>query len=308
MRDSARNIPGVDVDLDDLIRLRMQTRGLQYGTRRKVSSAVAGIHLSRFRGRGVDYQESRSYQHGDDIRNMDWRVTARTGKPHTKLFQEERERPVILLLDCNSSMFFGTRTRLKSVQATRLAALVAWATVRHGDRIGAFSFRQHKHQEIKPVGGKRGALRLLSALKDWYQPRQQFSELEPGSMAHALKRLRRLARPGTMVFIISDFYAWSDDCQRHLNRLAQHNDIFGFQVYDQLEMALPEAGSYGISDGSNRGIINTSRKSSLQAFEAFSEHTKEVAKQAMRQSQAPLIQLATDDSVVDALRQARVIL
>ncbi len=126
-------------------------------------------------------------------------------------------------------------------------------------------------------------------------------------MAHALKRLRRLARPGTMVFVISDFYAWSDDCQRHLNRLAQHNDIFGFQVFDQLEMELPESGSYGISDGDGKGIIDTSARTSRRAFEAFSARTRELARTAMRQAQAPLIQVATDDSVVDALRQARVV-
>jgi uncharacterized protein (DUF58 family) len=128
--DSARTREAaVYVQLETLIALRLRARSLASALARRVSSVPAGAHGSRFRGRGVDYRESRIYQPGDDIRHMDWRVTARSGRPHTKLFEEERERSVLLIVDQNPSLHFGTRVRFKSVQLARAAALVAWATV-----------------------------------------------------------------------------------------------------------------------------------------------------------------------------------
>lgn len=117
------------VDARDLIGLRHEARALSLGSRRPVASALAGPHDSRFRGRGMDYRESRHYQPGDDIRNMDWRVTARAGRPHTKVYQAERERPVVVLADFGATLFFGTRGTFKSVAAARTAALIAWAAV-----------------------------------------------------------------------------------------------------------------------------------------------------------------------------------
>ena len=117
----------IQVQLDDLLAMRLRAARLAQLAQR-VAGSHAAVHASRFRGRGVDYAESRVYQPGDDIRQMDWRVTARTGRPHTKLFTEERERSVLVVLNCNPSMRFGTRLRFKSVQAARAAALLAWAT------------------------------------------------------------------------------------------------------------------------------------------------------------------------------------
>src|SRR4051812_8187740 len=133
----------------------------------RVAGSFAATHASRFRGRGVDYVESRAYQPGDDIRQMDWRLTARSGRPHTKVFQEEREQSVLLLVDCNASMHFGSRVRFKSVQAARTAALVAWAAVHGGDRVGALGFGPGLNAEVKPGGGPRGALQVLRALVAW---------------------------------------------------------------------------------------------------------------------------------------------
>src|SRR5471032_501120 len=127
---------GVHVNLDELIALRLRARRLARPAAR-VGGSHAATQVSRFRGRGVDYVESREYQPGDDIRQMDWRVTARSGRPHTKLFQEEREQSILLIIDTNPSMRFGTRARFKSVQAARTAALLAWASVQSGDRVGA---------------------------------------------------------------------------------------------------------------------------------------------------------------------------
>ncbi|MGF1528710.1 MAG: DUF58 domain-containing protein, partial [Candidatus Competibacterales bacterium] len=155
---------GVIVGVDDLIELRQQAAAAALPRRQMAHSPRAGTVGSRFRGRGMDFQESRVYQPGDDIRTMDWRVTARTGRPHTKLYTEERERPVFCLVDFSPSMFFGSRRMFKSVAAAKLAALIAWATVAGGDRVGGFLFGGGEHLEFPPRGGRRGVLPLLQGL------------------------------------------------------------------------------------------------------------------------------------------------
>ncbi len=158
------------VTVADLIGLQRYAGKIDLMHARSARARLAGNHLSRFRGRGMDYQESRAYQAGDDVRSMDWRVTARTGKPHVKVYQEERERPVVLFLDLNPGMFFGSRGMLKSVAAARAAALIAWAAAAHGDRIGALLFNGG-YCDLQPRGGKHGVLRLIRQVVEHTDPR-----------------------------------------------------------------------------------------------------------------------------------------
>jgi len=156
--EAAQGNPAIQATLGELIALRRELRGNPLRPRRAVRGLLAGAHHSRFRGRGMDYLESRLYQPGDDIRNLDWRVTARSGKAHTKLYQEERERPVVVLVDLGPGMFFATRGRFKSVIAARAASFLGWSAVAHGDRIGALLFNG-EHRELKPRGGDKGSSR-----------------------------------------------------------------------------------------------------------------------------------------------------
>ena len=161
---SHQQTPGVvHVSSDELVQCRLQARELRLDSRRPARSAITGGHTSRFRGRGMDYLESRAYQPGDDIRSMDWRVTARTDSAHVKLYQEERERPVVVMIDLGPGMFFATRGAFKSVIAARAAALIGWAAIQNGDRIGAFLFNGG-HHELRPLGGQRGVMRLIRQL------------------------------------------------------------------------------------------------------------------------------------------------
>lgn len=260
--------PNVRVSVDDLIGLRRRVEGLQLKRGQPSRSAITGSHRSRFRGRGMDYLESRHYQAGDDIRNMDWRVTARAGRPHVKLYEEERERPVVTLVDLSPSMFFGTRGAFKSVVAARIAALLGWAAVANQDRIGALLFNGG-HQELSPAGGRRAIMRLVRALVAAGDPVTGLARAaEPGALSQALARLRRVARPGSLVFLISDFYAMDEDTGRHLSQLHRHSDIVACQVADPLEMAPPPAGRYGITDGVRNALLDTSSHRGRSHYEA----------------------------------------
>ena len=291
---------GARVDVAELVGLRLKARSIRLASRQPSVAVAAGMHHSRFRGRGVDYQESRVYQPGDDIRNMDWRVTARAGRPHTKLFQEERERPVMVLVDLGASMFFGTRGAFKSVIAARAASLISWAAVQGGDRIGAL-LSNGEHHELPPMGGRRGALRVIRCLVPATAP-SNGAHIRLGGLSEALRRLRRVARPGSLVFVLSDFYAMDDDTERHLRHLRQHNDIVACQIIDALELVPPPPGVYGITDGRYDGILDTrsaALRSTYQAF--FSEH-HEAVRELLRKHAIPLMVLKTSDDVAERLR------
>ncbi|MEO7149199.1 MAG: DUF58 domain-containing protein [Rhodanobacteraceae bacterium] len=226
------------IDLRELVALRVQALRLRASTARTRTS-MAGAHTTHLRGRGMDYAESRVYQAGDDARAIDWRRTARSGKPHTKLFREERERSLLLLIDTHATMRFGTRVRYKSVQAARAAAIAAWSAVRGGDRVGALAFGGVR-DAVTPHGGARGALGVLGALARW--DARGGEEWEP--MSNALKRVRRLALPGSRVMLISDGQCCDGNARAALTRLAKRAEVRVLIVADALESTPPFPGSY----------------------------------------------------------------
>ena len=295
----------VHASSDELLQCRLQARDLRLECRRPARSAITGGHGSRFRGRGMDYLESRSYQPGDDIRCMDWRVTARTGRAHVKLYHEERERPVVVMIDLGPGMFFATRGAFKSVIAARAAALIGWAAISNGDRIGALLFNGG-HHELRPVGGQRGVLRLIRALvaaTDPLQAMENHGDISGGNhLNEALLRLRRVARPGSLVFILSDFYAINEDTWRHLQRLRQHNDVVALQIVDSLELEPPAAGHYAITDGRHTGLLDTRSAASRLAYtDYFTGHHRAVI-ELMQQTAVRLQRLTTTDDVAWTLR------
>ena len=251
---------------DDIIRVKLSTLiGLNRDAAslplisNSVKAQMAGGHLSAFRGRGMEYHESRPYQPGDDIRSIDWRVTARSGQTHTKIYREERERPVLLWLDLSRSMFFGTQVCFKSVLASKLAALLAWSSVQHGDRLGYLVFSEQQHIEFRPTRGRRAALQFiqqLAAHSAWDRADGNGNERQAG--LHALRRLRQVTRPGSLLVLLSDFRFLDDDCRGQLVELARHNDIVMIHTYDPLECALPPPGRYRVSDGDESVDIDTS--------------------------------------------------
>ncbi len=290
------------VTSEDLIRLRLSARRVIMSARSPASSVIAGVHSSRYRGRGVDYVESRSYEIGDDIRDLDWRVTARTGKPHTKVFQEERERPVLALIDANPGMYFATRGALKIVQASRLAALTGWAAVGRGDRIGALISNADSHYEVRPAGGRRGVLRMINVLVQRLsqQGPVSFEQPAPG-IDQMLKRARRIARPGSLIFVISDFYHLGDDFERHLTYLRRHSDLIACSVRDPIEQLPPPPGTYPISNGQSQGVMPLSRDAARHQYSEFIADQQRALTSVLNKQGITRLDLTTDEDVSDAL-------
>lgn len=296
-RNDGKADAGVRVALDELLALSVQARGSSLAEVRRSAAARTGLHASRWRGRGVDFRESRIYQAGDDIRHMDWRVTARSGRPHTKLFEEEREHGLLLLIDLNPSMRFGTRVRFKSVQAARVAALLAWMASANGDRVGAIGFGGGVQHEIKPSGGRRGVLQVLRALRDW--DHAAGSQQEP--LAGALERARRLLRPGTRLILISDGYSVDKAAWPVLGRCAGRNELGCILVSDALEHMSPPPGRYALSNEGTRQTLDFTDKSlRAQWPRAFAE-VRERVRAGFSRLGARVVEVATDADARRAL-------
>ncbi len=300
--DCAVGLSGIEVSVDDLIGLRFRAQRLELGIARRARHSMTGAHGSRFRGRGMEFAESRIYQPGDDVRSIDWRVTARTGRPHTKLFQEERERPVILLVDLSASMFFGTRTAYKSVLAAETAALIAWAAMHGGDRVGALVAGRSHHLELEPVSGRRGVLRVLRALAALSRQASNGEEQQI-KLCDSLLRARHVARPGSLLVVISDFYDLDEEAAGHLSRMRQHNDMLACWIHDRLEIEPPPPGRYGVSDGWQTATLDTVSRRARARYAASFGARFEQLRATLGRLAIPLLPIATGDDVAETLRR-----
>jgi len=292
----------VRVKQSTLIGLNREARGLPLFSN-SVKAQMAGGHVSAFRGRGMEYHESRPYQPGDDIRAIDWRVTARSGLTHTKVYREERERPVLLWLDLSNSMFFGTRNCFKSVLASKLAALLAWSSVQHDDRVGYLIFSDRQHSEFRPARGKRAVLNFIQQLvahPAWNRDRRFAAD--PGTGAKALSRLRQVARPGSLVILLSDFRFFDPACRGQLVQLARHNDVLMIHIYDRFERELPRDGFYRVTDGENSVIVDASSALQRARYRERYDARQQVLERCCLELGLFLIDIATDDDMLAGLK------
>ncbi len=196
----------------------------------------------------MDYAESRVYQTGDDVRRLDWRLTARSGKLHTKLFQEDREGCLLILLDTHASMYFGTRQRFKSVQAARAAALAAWYAARAGERVGVLAFGGVEHL-LRPQAGPRGALAVCGALAQWDAwPRSERQQ----PLSDALTRAAHLSTGASRVLLVSDGFSCDPPARHRLLDLTRHAGVGVLVIADPLELALPPPGRYPLEHAGER--------------------------------------------------------
>ena len=294
-------VNGVVAELNELISLRRYAQSIQYQP--ELKALRSGNHLSKLRGRGMDFSEVRNYQAGDEIRHMEWRVTARTGRPHVKIYQEERERPVVILADFNPSMIFGTKIAFKSVIAARLASILAWTAIRQGDRVGGFFFSATQHSEFNPRGRDSGVLPLLASLSKYTDQTEAQREEKPRMLSDALVRLRRVIRPGSILVLISDFYSMDSDCEKHLNRLRGHNDILAYHICDRVELTPPKPQQYAITDGQHEIILDTSLETVSTAYEQYCQQRIEQLKEQFKSLQIQFVQVTADNDLAQLVRQ-----
>ena len=258
-------------ELDSLIALQFKARGFTFLPRQPVHSLLAGRRASRMRGRGLDFEELRNYVSGDDVRTIDWRVTARAQKPYVRVFTEERDRPGLLVVDQRINMFFGSRVSMKSVIAAELAALAAWRVFQQGDRIGALIFNDEQIDDLRPHRSRASVLRILQSIV------QRNHELRadhpvrpnPSQLNTVLDHVSRISRHDFLIVIASDFDGANAQTRDLLLRLSQHNDVVCVLTYDPLAVHLPPASEIVVSDGELQVEIpigkDVIRKSILEA-------------------------------------------
>lgn len=286
-------------DFDNLLKLGYMAGKLGVKSRRNVLSIVSGDHASPFRGRGLEFEEVREYVHGDDVRNIDWRVTARTDSPHLKLFTEERERSVMLCVDMNESMKFGTRVTFKSVVAAQAAALLGWAANRDNNRVGGSFFGNIEGgmSFLSPVRSRRSLWRILKQLCDKETHHSETVQLE-----EHLRYLSKAVPSGTLVFIISDFMDITENLKKRLADLGQRADIVLVAVNDPAEHYLPAAGPLAFRD--NLGeilIVNTADRKGGRAYHELWTENRTQLQAIVNGLGLGFITLSTDRDVVTDL-------
>jgi uncharacterized protein (DUF58 family) len=255
--------------LDDLLELRHQAHTLGLSSHHLVNSSFSGLYASVFRGQGLNFEEVREYAEGDDIRNMDWKVTARTGEPHMKVFREERERSVMLCVDQGPHMNFGTRGTFKSVQAARAAALLGWAANGLHDRVGGILFGKQQDQNqsyFRPTKDRRALWRLLKALTNTAIDKESISSTSH-LLADTLTKANRGVGTGGLIFVIADFNQPQLDLKKSLSQLYQHHSVVLMPVDDPTDKDLPDMGQAIFRDAEGHLItVDTSDAAGRQAY------------------------------------------
>ncbi len=293
-------------DIAQLRRLQFQARGFDFKPHQSANSVLSGINVSKLRGRGLNFEELRQYRPGDDIRNMDWKVTQRTGKPHIKVYTEERERNVYMAIDQRSAMFFGSTHKMKSVVATELAALIAWRITDVGDRVGALIFNDDGIKIIPAKRGRQHVVRMLSELvKQNHQLRSGRVDKHPSeSLNRMLSKLESVCGHDALVLLIGDGNGWDDLSTQLVKNLSKHNEIIACDISDPLERELPEMAQMIVSDGQYQIQFSSKDRSTKQKYQAELNRKINLYADTARKYRIPLIDINTIEPVEQQLRKA----
>lgn len=300
--DSAFEPKGAYVQLQSLLQLRFPAQQLNLFSKKLSRSDMAGNFATRFRGRGMDFEEVRPYQAGDDVRSIDWRVTARTQVPHTKIYREERERPIIVALDQRAPHFFGSKLCFKSVLGSYMAASIAWAGLALGDKVGGVVLGNEKQKDIRPKRHKHAVLEFLTAICEFNNALTSPTELSSIGMADWLMSLRRIAKPGSCLFIISDFHDLDHKGLDQLLQLGKHCDLRLLHLYDPIEQSLQSNTPLTVTNGSARRVLNAHLSDFQRDYKnQFIDQMKLLEAYAL-QSSARLLSFSTHQPLQEKLR------
>lgn len=298
---------GTRVTLDELVQLQADARQLRVPKQQLARRRQLGQQRSRIRGRGMEFAEVRQYQAGDDIRSIDWRVTARRQEPHTKLYQEERERPVLIVCDFAPSLFFASAGAYKSVRATQTAALLAWQALLAGNRVGGVLVSSEAVSVVRPARRRGAVLSLLHGLTEYHQALHERwhnpgRAPEPSRFNDALSEARRVARTGSHIMIISDFLNLDQTGVTLLGQLALHNNVDTIRIFDPLERELPPRGEFAVRQGTDVVWFDAGNPELRQAWEARVSAHERFLTESTRKAGCRLLSLSTIDAPVKQLR------
>jgi uncharacterized protein (DUF58 family) len=303
MSDGAPLDAGVYVDLEQLIALEQKGRKVSLLPRQPVHSLLSGRYASRMRGRGLNFEEIRDYRSGDDVRSIDWKVTARLQSPHVRVFNEERDRQGLLVVDQRLSMFFGTRRAMKSVTAAEIAAVVAWRILSVGDRVGGIVFNDRSIEEVRPQRSRRIVLQYLTKLAEQNQALGVGRGItrDATMLNRALDRIRRVAPHDATVVIFSDFDG-ADETTRHaIAALAAHNTVIAVLIHDPSQSELPAAGRMTVTDGELQIALDVAHGSTRQNILDMSKTRLRSVFEWTRDFGVPVLPLSTAEEPVNQL-------
>lgn len=284
---------GIDVTLPELISLRSRVVHSQAASKKK-SLNLPGQKLTSFRGRGIEFDGTREYQTGDDIRNMAWRITARSLKPHIKVYKEERERPVWLAVDLSPSLYFGTRSMFKSVCSIKQATQLGWIYLNSHERVGAAIATQQKVDVYKPRADDRHFLTILNGLVNASKQQPVFSE---ANYLQNLLRTLQQVRSGSLVFIISDFFQFDNEVQKLIAHIAQRTQVILNFVYDPFEAEPPRPYRYLVTDGIKKALFNMESSGCRQSYQRQFQHKLDTLQGFARKHNISLQTLRTNEEL-----------
>lgn len=305
---SARPVPEVDprvhATLPHLLSLEGRARALTFLPRQPARSVLNGRHASRLRGRGLNFEELRSYLPGDDVRAIDWKVTARTGEAHVRVMTEERDRPALIVVDQRISMFFGSRHAMKSVTAAEAAAFAAFRILDQGDRVGGIVFGDETIAEIRPQRSRQALHRLLTAIAEANALlRADAPTVDALPLVRVLRATARIAPKNHLVIVLSDFDGIDAEAERLVSGLARHNDLILGLVTDPMAHDLPEGLRLVVSDGVLQAEIDTGKRAEREALAAMARGRMAEVLDWQRRFGVPVLPLSAGEATLPQMRR-----
>ncbi len=281
------------MDTSEIIK---KVRKLEIKTKGLTKHIFSGEYHSAFKGRGMAFSEVRDYQYGDDVRNIDWNVTARTGGTHVKIFEEERELTVMLLIDVSASSYFGTSTRFKSEMMTELAAVIAFSAITNHDKVGAILFSDRIEKYLPPKKGKQNILRIIRELIH-IQPKNQGTNL-----AEALVYLNNIEKKRSIAFVLSDFKA--PDYEQALAIAAKKHDIIGIHIFDEREKSIPDVGLMQMKDAESgvMRLVDTSEIKVRQAWAIYFKNQIALFQSIFNRAKCDTLSIDSQDDYIKAMQ------
>jgi len=297
-----REDEGIYVTLSELLKFGYMPKDFNIRPNAAVLSKLSGRHLSGVRGRGMDFSEMKQYVQGDDTRNIDWKATRRTGKPYIRVYNEERDRNVWIVVSQMSSMFFGSKGCMKSVSAAHTAALMAFKALEMGDRVGAVVYNNEDVKFFKATSSKNNIVQIMTEIeRQNHLLNAENSDNTKGNLASSLKILTSLVKHDDLVVLIGDGRALNEETAKHITRINVHNDVIGVLVYDPMEEELIRSRSLFFTDGVDTVDVDSSDKQFIQRYAQRLTGRKEAFRQLSRKNALPVLSISTQFPAVDQL-------